>query len=74
MMLLKHEVHPAWLSSLRCPPCAPLGTSPAGKGSFPKHGRNFSSRQELGPEGDQCSNKATQGPSAKSLTLAKGSC
>ena len=50
MMLLKYEVYPTWLSSLPCPPCAPLGTSSTGKGSFPKCGRNFG-RWELGLEG-----------------------
>lgn len=50
MMLLKYEVYPMWLSSLPCPPRAPLGTSPTGKGSFPMPGRNFG-RWELGPEG-----------------------
>lgn len=53
MMFLKYQEYPTWLVSLLCPPCARLGTSPAGKGSFPRCGRNFG-EWELGPEGSGC--------------------
>lgn len=72
MKLLKCEVCPKWWSSLICPACAPLGTSPTGKGSFPKHKWNFRRWElkglgvQVGADTGGVGSRTTQGPSAKS--------